>query len=83
MGILVDFEKGQIYIPQDKLLEIKLICRQWSNRSCATRHQLQSLLGRLLYICHSGNSNPVPFLIPLVVVPIGSSTSGSSNWNYH
>ena len=34
-------------------------------------------------ICHSGNSNPVPFLIPLVVVPIGTATSATSNWNYH
>ena len=36
-----------------------------------------------LCVCHSGNSNPVPFLIPLVVVPIGTTTSATSNWNYH
>ena len=59
------------------------------------------------YVCHSGNSNPVPFLIPLVVVPINyhwcwfqmelslglfliplvllpseTTTSGACNWKY-
>ena len=50
MGIMVDVEKGQISIPEDKLLEIKNICNQWASKTFATRRQLQSLLGRLLYI---------------------------------
>ena len=50
MGIMVDVEKGQISIPEDKLLEIKDICNQWASKTFATRRQLQSLLGRLLYI---------------------------------
>ena len=50
MGILVDVDKGQISIPEVKLTEIKSICKDWSHRTHATRRQLQSLLGRLLYI---------------------------------
>ena len=50
MGIMVDVKKGQISIREDKLLEIKSICELWANKTFATRRQLQSLLGRLLYI---------------------------------
>ena len=49
IGIMVE-QKAMISIPQDKLLEIKRICKQWANKTFATRRQLQSLLGRLLYI---------------------------------
>ena len=42
MGIMVDVEKGQISIPEDKLLEIKNICNQWASKTFVTRRQLQS-----------------------------------------
>ena len=54
----------------------------FANKSEASLIKVTSYLDSP-YMCHSGNSNPVPFLIPLVVVPIGTATSAASNWNYH
>ena len=34
-------------------------------------------------LCHSGNSKLLPFLLSSVVVPIRTTPSGTSNWNYN
>ena len=50
MGILVDVENNILRIPEEKMLEIKSLCNKWAYKTSATRQQLQSLLGKLLYI---------------------------------
>ena len=50
MGIQIDAKKGKITIPDIKLQEIQQICKIWKNRKVASKKQLQSLIGKLLYI---------------------------------
>ena len=50
MGICVDVDARQLTIPHEKILEIVDTCRLFLTRSYVTKRQLQSLLGRLLYI---------------------------------
>ena len=50
MGILVDVEDNILKIPDEKMAEIKSLCKQWAQKITATKRQLQSLLGKLLYI---------------------------------
>ena len=50
MGINVNLETKQLTIPQEKLLEILDMCRMYANKKFITKKQLQSLLGKLLYL---------------------------------
>ena len=50
LGILVNITRGTLSIPPDKLTQVNNKCAQWSLKHRATRKQLQSLLGSLLYI---------------------------------
>ena len=50
LGILVKITRGTLSIPPDKLTQVNNKCAQWSLKHRATRKQLQSLLGSLLYI---------------------------------
>ena len=50
MGIDVNLDTKQLTIPQDKLLQILDLCRLYSCRKVITKKQLQSLLGKLLYL---------------------------------
>ena len=50
LGILINTRQKIIKIPAEKLAEIKNVCKQWTTKSHATKTQLQSLLGCLLYI---------------------------------
>jgi len=50
LGIDINTVKGTMCIPPLKLATIHTQCIQWSLKSTATKTQLQSLLGTLLYI---------------------------------
>ena len=50
LGVLFDTLKLTLQIPQDKVAETLALLQQWRSRSSATRHQLQSLLGKLHHI---------------------------------
>jgi len=50
LGIIIDVKKGLITIPSEKINTIHTTCQSWSSKSKATRNQLQSLTGQLLYI---------------------------------
>ena len=50
MGINVDVVSGIISIPQDKCLQILDTCPLFIEKKHITRRQLQSLLGKLLYL---------------------------------
>ena len=50
MGICVDVDTRQLTIPREKILQIVDTCRLFITRSYMSKRQLQSLLGKLLYI---------------------------------
>ena len=50
LGILIDTVRGTIAIPPEKLENISQAVRQWLGKDVASKHQLQSILGLLLYI---------------------------------
>ena len=50
LGINVNPRTGLLYIPKEKLLEIKQLCCNWAKCTTATRNQLQKLTGKLLYV---------------------------------
>ena len=50
LGIEIDTVNKTLKIPHEKLQEIGNICKSFASRNKATKNQLQSLLGSLLYI---------------------------------
>ena len=50
IGITFDTVTSTISIPANKIAEIMALVRTWQGRSCATKHQLQSLLGKLHHV---------------------------------
>ena len=50
LGVDIDTEKFTISIPSDKVSEIIQTCHNWSSKKFCTKRDLQSLLGKLLYI---------------------------------
>ena len=50
LGVDIDTEKFTVSMPPDKVAEILLECRSWAHKQHFTKRQLQSLLGKLLYI---------------------------------
>ena len=50
LGILINIITGTLSIPDDKLHEINQKCLGWGSKNKATKKQLQSLVGSLIYI---------------------------------
>ena len=50
LGVVIDTEKFTISVPEGKLHEITSLCHQWASKRTCSKHDLQSLLGRLLYV---------------------------------
>ena len=50
LGIVFDTEKGEISIPDEKMTQIMKKVDAWGSKSFCSRHQLQFLLGHLLYV---------------------------------
>ena len=50
LGVEIDTEQFTVSIPPEKIAEILTECHLWTNRQKCTKRQLQSLLGKLLYI---------------------------------
>ena len=50
MGISIDVDNRCLTIPQEKILETLDLCRLYLTKKFITKKQLQSLLGKLLYI---------------------------------
>ena len=51
LGLFYDTLKMSIEVPQDKLDSITLLVRVWLNTSSATKTALQSLIGKLAFVC--------------------------------
>ena len=50
LGVDIDTENFTVSIPNDKVTEILHICNTWCSKKVCTKRELQSLLGKLLYI---------------------------------
>ena len=50
LGVDIDTEQFTVSIPPEKVAEILKECSSWANRQHCTKRELQSLLGKLLYI---------------------------------
>ena len=50
LGVVIDTEKLTRSVPEGKLNEIKQLCDQWGRKRDCSKRDLQSLLGRLLYV---------------------------------
>ena len=50
LGVEIDTEKFIISVPPQKLEEIRVACQDWLTKTYCSKRELQSLLGRLLYI---------------------------------
>ena len=51
LGLVYDTIKMSIEVPQDKLDSITLLVHRWLNTPSATKTELQSLIGKLAFIC--------------------------------
>ena len=50
LGVLIDTVRGTIAIPPEKLADITQAVHQWLSKDVASKRQLQSILGLLLYV---------------------------------
>ena len=50
LGVLVDTKNFTLSVPPPKMQEILHNCQTWHRKSTCTKHQLQSLLGSLLFV---------------------------------
>ena len=50
LGVLIDTVRGTIAIPPEKLADISRAVHQWLTKDVASKRQLQSILGLLLYV---------------------------------
>ena len=50
LGILIDTVNGMVSTPDEKLCQVKHTVIEWQEKERCSKHQLQSLLGQLLYI---------------------------------
>ena len=50
LGVDIDTVEKTIAIPEDKMRRIEAMLQEWKSKAFASRQQLQSLLGNLLYI---------------------------------
>ena len=50
LGIFIDIETGVIAILNPKMLEIKKLCKGWLSKRFASKNQIQSLIGKLIYL---------------------------------
>ena len=73
LGIAFDTEKGEISIPAEKMSKIVHMVEEWQAKKCCTRHQLQSLLGHLLYVHKC--VKPARFIVNWILVFLDPTTT--------
>ena len=50
LGVIIKTQNFTLSVPDENLAEIKQVCSQWKNKAHCNKRDLQSLLGRLLYV---------------------------------
>ena len=61
LGVVINTQDFTVSVPEDKLDQIRDYCVSWQNRTRCTKRDLQSLLGKLLYVTKCVRSSR-PFL---------------------
>ena len=51
LGIILDSVKGEIRLPNEKLVRLKLLVKQWSSKRACKKRELLSLIGHLSHAC--------------------------------
>ena len=51
LGIELDTEKGELRLPEEKLLQLQWEIRRWTSRRSCTKRDLLSLIGQLQHAC--------------------------------
>lgn len=51
LGILIDSEKGELRLPQEKLTQLQDMISQWRGRKACRKRELLSLIGSLSHAC--------------------------------
>lgn len=51
LGILIDTEKGELRLPQEKLTQLQAMLAQWRGRKACRKRELLSLIGSLSHAC--------------------------------
>ena len=50
LGVLIDTQAGIIAIPDEKMVQIRKLCKEWSTKEYTNKKQIQSLIGKLIYL---------------------------------
>ena len=53
LGFVLDSEKLELRVPDDKIIKIKALLDQWVSRKTGTKRELLSLIGRLQHCCQA------------------------------
>ena len=51
LGILIDSVKGELRLPQDKLIQLQVTISQWRGRKACRKREILSLIGSLSHAC--------------------------------
>ena len=51
LGILIDTEKSELRLPQDKLTRLQILIQKWLGKKSCTKRELLSLIGHLQHAC--------------------------------
>ena len=49
LGILIDTSKMELRLPEGKLVELRILIRQWKEKKSCTKRELLSLIGKLAH----------------------------------
>ena len=50
LGVKFDTEKMCLFVDDDKLIELKTLLQKWLNKTVAKKYELQSVLGKLIWV---------------------------------
>ncbi len=50
LGIIIDFNLKQLRISEDRICEIRELLSEWGNKSCATKREILSIIGKLVLL---------------------------------
>ncbi len=75
LGININIRTGTLSIPPDKLKTVVHMCHKWQTKNTASKTQLQSLVGSLIYI-HKCVKPPRLFINRMLAILRAASERG-------
>ena len=77
LGVLIDSEKGTIFIPEEKMAQIVQLVASWSAKTHRSRRQLQSIFSPLLYLHKC--VKPVKYFVNRILELLRTITMNNQN----